>query len=190
VRVRLRPLPTQADLDRLYAAPHQHTDFADHRVRVDVTTAIAGHFLRAGGTVADLSCGDAAIARRLEASHSARLILGDYAAGDGYDYHGPIEQTISKLRWKEADLFICSETLEHLDDPDAVLGQIRQKTDQLILTTPDGETDDANPEHVWGWDADGVRELLAAAQFTPLVHTTLDLRPAGFVYAFQIWACR
>lgn len=186
MRQRLRPTPDRAALDELYATPHQHTRWDDHRIRVDVTSALAHHVTPDGGVVADLSCGDAAIAQRLAASRGARLILGDYAPG--YEHTGPIEHTIRDI--PDVDVFICSETIEHLDDPDAVLRQIRQKTRNLLLSTPDGETCDRNPEHVWGWDAEAVEGMLRAAGFTPVVHTTVDLRPGGGEYAFQIWACR
>jgi hypothetical protein len=186
MRRRLRPTPTAEELAQLYAVPHDHRRWEDHLFRVDVTSALAHHMLPPGGTVADLSCGNALIARRLEASHGARLVLGDYAPG--YEHHGPIEQTIDDI--EPVDLFICSETIEHLDDPDAVLAKIRRKTSRLVLSTPDGEDDDDNPEHVWGFDSEAVEKMLREAGFIPDVHTTVDLRPAGGVYAFQIWACR
>lgn len=185
MRKRLRPMPTADELAQLYARPHDHIRWLDHLYRVDVTSAIAHHQLKPNARVADLSCGNAAIARRLQQSHGAELTLGDFAPG--YEYTGPIEQTIEQI--DPVDLFICSETIEHLDDPDAVLARIRPKTDRLILTTPDGETGDANPEHVWGWDSEAVGAMLVIAGFTPKIHTVLDLRPAGWMYAYQIWAC-
>lgn len=189
MRRRLRPMPSQDELDVLYAAPHRHSAWADHRVRVDVTIALARHIIRKNAVVADLSCGDAAIAKALFTSHRARLFLGDYAPG--YEYTGPIEETIHKLDLHPpADLFICSETIEHLDDPDTVLKTIRGKTSNLILSTPDGEDNDSNPEHVWGFDSEAVESMLITAGFTPTVFTELDLRPAGFLYAYQIWCCR
>lgn len=186
MRTRLRDMPSADELATLYANPHDHLQFSDHVYRVDVTSAMAHHMVRSGGIVADLSCGNALIARRLEATHGARLVLGDYAPG--YEYTGPIEQTIHKI--PPVDLFICSETIEHLDRPDEVLEAIRAKTDRLLLSTPDGEDDDENPEHVWGWDAEAVEKMLRAAGFIPDIHATVDLRPAGCSYAFQIWACR
>lgn len=186
MRQRLRPTPDQDELSRLYAIPHDHTRWQDHRIRVDVTSALCHNVCPLGGTVADLSCGDAVIARRLAESHGARLILGDYAPG--YDHTGPVEQTIRNVRG--VDLWLCCETLEHLDDPDTVLREIRPRTDWLVVSTPDGETDDSNPEHVWGWDADAVEKMLRDAGFTPSGFTALDLRPAGFLYRYQIWVCR
>jgi hypothetical protein len=199
MRQRLRPMPLKADLDKLYARPHEHERWADHRIRVEVTTALALSVVRHDSTVVDLSCGDAAIARNLYDRHAVRLILGDYAPappwnkflpGGADQLVGPIEETVDQVRDRQADLWILSETIEHLDDPDAVLKQIRAKTNMLILSTPDGETDARNPEHVWGWDTAAVREMLEDAGFDPIICNVLDLRPGGFEYAFQIWACR
>lgn len=189
MRTRLRPMPTAEELSELYRTPHQHERWPDHIVRVDVTVACARLFTPPGATVVDLSCGDAAIALRLARDAGGRTILGDLAPG--YEISGPIEETATLLRWKQAGMFVCSETIEHVDDPDAVLRLIREKADHLVLSTPDGETDPTrNPEHVWGWDSEAVRSMLLAAEFQPLTHTVLDLRPAGFEYAFQIWVCR
>jgi hypothetical protein len=184
MRIRLRDMPDKQELASIYAKPHQHAQWADHRVRVDVTTILAQNLLKAGGRVADLSCGDAEIATRLHRSHNAFLALGDYAPG--YEYCGPIEETIHQLPWK-ADMFILSETLEHLGDPDAVLRDVRKNTDMLVLSTPDGEDNDYNPEHVWSWTPEDIEDMLTGAGFTPRVYNSLDLRPAGFVYCYQIW---
>jgi hypothetical protein len=131
------------------------------------------------GKVADLSCGDAAIALGV----TPEPILGDIAPG--YRFHGPIDQTIDSLQ--PVQLFICCETLEHLDDPDLVLRKIREKTETLVLSTPDGETTDHNPEHYWGWDAQGVEEMVRAAGFEPVVQTSL--RIPGLA-SYLIWGCR
>lgn len=179
-------MPSPAELDAMYQVPHDHRRWEDHMFRVDITSAIAGLLATPGGTVADLSCGNATIALRLAASHGARTVLGDYAPG--YEHTGPIEKTIEAI--DPVDLFILSETLEHLDDPEAVLAQIRPKTDRLILSTPDGEENDDNPEHVWGWDAEAVEKMLRDTGFSPGLHTTVDTRLSGGVYSYQIWACR
>jgi hypothetical protein len=186
MRKRLRPMPSPAELDRLYRTPHDHRNWVDHLVRVDVTVSIVQNMMPPRGVITDLSCGNAEIARRIAAITGAAVVLGDYAPG--YQHTGPIEETIHQV--EHSDMFILSETLEHLDDPDLVLRAIRPKTDRLVLSTPDGETNDQNPEHVWGWDAEEVEKMLRAAGFIPDIHTTLDLRPMGFLYSYQIWVCR
>jgi 2-polyprenyl-3-methyl-5-hydroxy-6-metoxy-1,4-benzoquinol methylase len=88
-------------------------------------------------------------------------------------------------------LYICCETLEHLDDPETVLKAIRSKTQNLVLSTPvDAWRDITNPEHYWAWDRAAVEEMLRSAGFTVAVYNALDLRPAGGEYCFGIWWCR
>jgi hypothetical protein len=184
-RVRLRPTYTPEQLAALYAAPHDHTRWEDHRIRVAITIEACRWFVRRGDvhTVADLSCGDAAIARALDVG---TVVLGDFAPG--YDHTGPLETTIEQI--PPVDLFICSETIEHLDEPETALKQIRAKTRHLVLSTPVDAGQDANPEHYWSWDRPDVEAMLTAAGFTVEAYTAVDLRPAGFYYQFGIWACR
>jgi hypothetical protein len=170
----------------MYPLPHRHDRFPDHRVRVDVTLAIGRHLLEDGDTIADLACGDGTIATRLfDPDGQGRLILGDLAPG--WLIQGPIEQTIEQLEPGSVGLFVCCETLEHLDDPDAVLAAIRKRTGRLLLSTPDGEADTRNPEHLWGWDHTDVRQMLERAGFIPHTCTLLGLRLAGWQYDYQIW---
>ena len=133
-------------------------------------------------SVADLSCGDAIIARNIEAKN---YYLGDFAPG--YEFQGAIDDTIDQI--PNVDLFICSETIEHLDNPEATLRKIRAKTKWLIVTTPDGEKDNGNPQHYWGWDAEGVRELLEGAGFTPVIFNSLQFANPNLIYNYQFWGC-
>jgi hypothetical protein len=184
MRKRLRPAHTPEQLAQIYATPHDHTQWPDHIARVDATIAIAKAL--AGGTLdsaADLSCGSGAV---LGALNVRRLHLGDYARG--YEYVGPNEETIEAI--PEVDMFVCTETLEHLDDPDAVLKAIRAKARMLVLSTPVDAWDDDNIEHYWAWSQADVEEMLAAAGFTVAGYAELDFRPYGLVYSFGVWGCR
>lgn len=182
MRVRLRPAYSLAELAELYAVPHQHDRWPDHRVRVAETTGLARE-MGVPPVVADLSCGDAVIGRALMPSAPAcRLILGDIAPG--YELHGPIEQTLDQIT--HVGMFLCNETVEHLDDPDAVLARIRAKADTLVLSTPLGEATDRNPEHYWGWDETGVEEMLIAAGWKPELRRIVTCPPA----CYQLWGCR
>lgn len=187
-RVRLRPRHPEDELARLYAAPHDHTRWADHLLRVEVTTRVAQWMVDQHGcaSAADLSCGDGAVLRDL--TGVPRKIYGDLAPG--YPLTGPIEETLGKI--SNVDLFICSETLEHLDDPDAVLERIGDVARILVLSTPIGETRDSprdeNPEHYWGWDTVDVWGMLESAGWEVLV--TNEIRLPGWTYDYQIHACR
>ena len=185
-RVRLRPAYGPEELARIYATPHDHTQFPDHHLRVAATIDVA-RWLAGQQQVtraADLSCGNGAILRALDAPHA---IYGDYAPG--YEHTGPIEETVERI--DPVDLLICSETLEHLDDPDKVLAQIRAKAATLVLSTPVEAWNDDNPEHYWAWSREDVEEMLAAAGFRPGVYASVDFRGLHpQLYQFGVWGVR
>lgn len=177
---RLRPAYTEEELNELYAVPHDHSIFPDHVLRVQDTVSLALELIDSTCLyAADLSCGDAYILDQLPIHVK---IYGDYAPR--YDFVGPIDTTIKQI--PSVDLFICCETLEHLDDPMATLKAIREKTRKLIVSTPLGEFDDGNPEHYWGWDKDGMRKLLLKSGFHPVLYR--ETRPP-MGYVFQHWGC-
>lgn len=181
MRKRLRPAWSEEELAKIYAQPHQHRKHHDHKLRVQATIALARWFADGAMSVADLSAGDATIIESLDIPDKH---IGDFAFG--YEYTGAIERTIDEI--PNVDLYICSETIEHLDDPDRVLKQIRSKARMLILTTPIAESDDSNPEHYWGWDIDDMEAILIAAKWNPRVLQTLRFR-GNYHYDFQLWAC-
>jgi 2-polyprenyl-3-methyl-5-hydroxy-6-metoxy-1,4-benzoquinol methylase len=180
-RQRLRPSHTAEQLAEIYPQPHDHRRWRDHHVRVDATIALA-RGIEGVTSVADLSCGNGAIAKAVGAETT---ILGDYAPG--YDICGPIEDTIHVI--PEVDLYICSESIEHLDDPDTVLKFIRAKVRHLVLTTPVDNWGDANIEHYWAWSRQDVEQMLAAAGWTVQVTNILDMRGAWSPYCFGMWVC-
>jgi hypothetical protein len=185
VRVRLRPAWTPAELAAIYAEPHDHCAWGyGHDIRVTQTIALAAWLADmdpAADRIADLSTGNAAIPLAL--TRAGRLIvLGDYAPR--WPLQGPIEDTLPRL--EPVDLYICSETLEHLDNPDHVLALIAEKAHRLILSTPLGETSDGNPEHYWGWDHDGIGSMLTAAGWRTVAQVDVAIPDS---YTYQLWAC-
>lgn len=182
-RLRLRPAHDADTLARIYAKPHNHTKWLDHKVRVAVTAQFAHTLAGHVDTAADLSCGDGTILSSLDVG---TRYFGDFAPG--YPLTGPIDDTIVEI--PTVDLFINCETLEHLDDPDKTLGLIRGKTRNLVLSTPVDAFGDTNQEHYWAWSRAGVEEMLSAARFQVLAYTEIDCRPGGGEYSFGVWFCR
>ena len=180
MRQRLRSAYKDAALKQIYQIPHNHLHFDDHRIRVNTSIDLLNKF-GSYESIADLSAGDATIINSLE---SKQKYIGDFAPG--YEITGAIENTIDKI--PKVDLFICSETLEHLDNPDAVLTAIREKTNYLFVTTPNGETNNLNAEHYWGWDSEDIKEMLLKAGFEPQVFYLLEFE--NYTYDYQMWICK
>jgi len=178
---RIRSKHTSAGLKRIYAKPHEHHHWADHVIRVNRTLEIA-KAIAGVKSAADLSAGDAFVINglKLDASY-----VGDFAPK--YEITGAIEKTIDQI--PVVDLFILSETLEHLDNPLAVLKQIRAKTKTLLLSTPHARWDDNNEEHYWAWDKSGILELLMSAGFTAVSFELLELQEK-YYYDYQIWVAQ
>jgi hypothetical protein len=181
----LRPFYTPEETAELYAEPYDHARWEQHRERVGRTVELLDHFAHTlnAHTVADLSCGDGAIVCGSRHPWSA-VILGDFAPG--FDHIGRIERTIHEI--PTVDVFVLSETLEHVERPAELLAAIRQKARHLLLTTPHAEFDDRNPEHYWGWDKAGIQELLDGAGWRP-DHFELFTPQSGNWYTYQIWTC-
>ena len=181
MRTRLRPVYTDDELLNIYPKPHSHTQYKDHILRVQKSIELLKEY-SSYNSIADLSAGDATIINSLKAE---KKYYGDYAPG--YEITGKIDNTIKDI--PDVDLFICSETLEHLDDPDTTLKAIRAKTKYLFISTPKGETGTKNVEHYWGWDDEGVKEMLINAGFDPVVYFLLELKQE-FHYDYQMWICK
>jgi hypothetical protein len=180
MRKQLRPFHSPVVLARMYDRTYDHTRWFEHMSRVQRTAEI----LKAmkPESVADLSCGDAGVV--FTASLDCQVYLGDYVPG--YEFHGPIEKTVGQI--PKVDVFVCSETLEHVERPDALLEAIAVKSSRLVLSTPEGESTDDNPEHYWGWDHNDLHAMLDLAGwdgelelYSPPVENPY--------YVYQIWKC-
>jgi hypothetical protein len=182
-RERLRPLASEEAQAEFYAVPHNALDNADHQLRIALTVDLA-RALGPLSSVADLSCGDAAIASALD---TPARYLGDLAPG--YPITGPIESAIQEIPY--VNLFVCTETIEHMDDPDTALKAIREKITLLVLSTPVDCWHDSNAQHYWAWDREAVEAMAATAGFTTKMYIELDLTAFGpHHYCFGIWAMR
>lgn len=186
MRRKLREFYTEDERLSLYSKPYDCFERgSDHIERVAVTAGLAiGAVQRYGlRSAADLSCGTGTLLETARRVTGISTWTGDLVPTPRLDTSGPIEQTIKNC--PEVDLFVCSETLEHLEDPDSILKGIRSVSRYLILSTPDGENNSLNPEHYWSWESADVREMLGAAGFAP--QSLLLFTPTPRYYTFQVW---
>lgn len=180
MRQRLRPMYTSQRLMEIYPVPHDHRRYGrGHGERVEETIRVGRTVPLLLPTVADLSCGNGVIARSLCESP----VLGDLAPG--YPIQGMIENTLPDL--SPVELYICSETLEHVDNPDDLLAMIRNKCKYLLLSTPIDNWGDTNGEHYWAWSKEDVEEMLMSAGFSVVTFSSVDSRTYGEPYHYGIW---
>lgn len=187
LRNRQRPRWSDEELAEIYAGPHDHRVLGSGHVARVATSIEVGKAIWPEPTfVADLSCGNGVIALGLGAAHTT---LGDFAPG--FQYQGPIEDTIREIH--PVDVFVCAETIEHLDDPDEVLCLIRERANALVTSVPISDTpdDDANGEHYWAFDREGFEELLRWAGWEPDIFVEVEAGPGSVsdTYRCGIWGC-
>lgn len=180
-RQRCRPAYSDEELTEVYAAPWvMDPTWKDHKLRLNKTLELAGRFIDERDTSgADLSCGDSYFATHIP---QIDWTLGDFAPG--YDITGPIETTIRTIGY--VDVFVCCETLEHLDDPDALLRAIRYKSKKLIVSSPICQWIDVNPQHYWSFDKGAYRKMLRDAGWEIVEFEETYADPG---YCFQIYGC-
>lgn len=186
MRIRLRPKYSDEELAALYDKPYDHTKWDEHHIRVGWTIGRINHWIALQRPeivkAVDLSCGDGAILRNLNVVDKE---FGDLVAAPHLTMISrPAEEAVKLIT---GDLLICSETLEHLDDPDAFLRDASQNFKYVAITTPLGEDfPEKNWEHYWGWDLLDMNQILRDTQWYPLVEETLPLD----YYTYQFWIAR
>lgn len=211
IRTRLRD--QHADEAAFYAdrypAGYQHTRWSDHVERIAATAAFAAPWLDYYNitSLADPSAGDGALARALIATapRIRSAYVGDLNPGpelfQGWDELPcklvrinadptpllPGLDALDRFRGEvPVDLLVCSETLEHLDDPDAFLLRAKRSARSILVTTPENETATDNLEHYWGWDSEAVSAMLHEAGWRTVDHKIFQPLTAD-TYRFQMW---
>lgn len=196
---RLRAPYDVDQLARIYAEPYNSDRWPEHQLRIRVTAAIGNAMVDAfhDRVGADLSCGDGSLLRLLNLTerHFGDLMLSEdaiyappYTTSLCIQYKGFIENTIHRI--PPVDVFVMTETLEHLNYPDDMLMAIGEKSRRLVLSTPIEAWGDSNPEHYWAWDREYVSMMIQEAGFcNTATFAVLDCRSNGQGYQFGIWGC-
>ena len=133
----------------------------------DSATIELGRSLENVESIADMSAGGSRITPMIASHYGVIPHLGDYGDAYGYQYRGTLQETVPLI--PVVDLFVCSETIEHLTDPDADLRLIRGKARTLLLTTPIWEEPHmVSHGHLWTWRREDVEKMLADVGFAPI----------------------
>ncbi len=152
----------------------------------DVTIAFGKGFGRVG-SIADMSCGDAYITRALAEYSGVEPLLGDLTPG--HEYQGELHDTVVQI--PRVELFVCTNTAEHLDDPDADLALVRERCDKMLFSVAVDEWGESAGDHYWAWSREGVEEMLAGASFQVSAYLELDMTPHWYRNCkFGMWALR
>lgn len=202
-RIRLRDLRPEGEAvfyARTYPDGYRHDSWPDHVERVKASADLIERYRTLIRSAADLSCGDGALLNMIS-RHLTRAVLGDLngvPASAAVSCHAQVLETIgpaalphSLEHLEPVDLFILSETIEHMDDPDDLLRRIGDVSRYLFLSTPLSEdAGSGNTEHYWSWGQDDMHRMLEAAGWSPLELELLrpvSTRDMPGAYTYQLW---
>lgn len=200
----VRPEGEAAFYSGRYPDGYRHDGWPDHVERVAASVELIRRYGSQIRTAADLSCGDGAIlkgiASGLEAVYMSDLnpvAIRDQEAvaraGAGLVRafsSGILPDSLAKLP-EPVDLFVLSETLEHMDDPDSLLSLLTGHARYLFLSTPlDESVREGNPEHYWSWGQNDIHDMLLETGWSPLelkLLTPQSTRHLPGAYTYQLW---
>lgn len=132
-------------------------------------------------SIADMSAGGSSITPMIASHYGVIPYLGDLGAQYSYQFTGTLQETVPRL--PVVDLYVCSETLEHLRDPDTDLRLIRKHCKNLLLTTPVWEEPElVSHGHLWTWRREDVEYMLEQADFEPEEFLEVSI--------FGLWKCK
>lgn len=204
-RRRLRDARSEGEgafYSRRYPDGYRHDVWPDHVERVKASVDLIRRYSGSIRTAADLSAGDAAILRGLPFLEDA--FVGDLngigapaalpGAWDGPGVtvlpSGALPGSLESLP-RPVDLFVLSETLEHLDDPDDLLRALVGRTRYLFVSTPVEESHDSgNEEHYWSWNQADVHHMLQDAGWSAMecqILKPVSTRGLPGAYTYQLW---
>lgn len=199
-RFRLRDARSAEAERALYASTYpegyRHDRWPDHVERVAASVEMISRYANNIVTAADLSCGDGAILRGLP--ELREIWMGDLSTVEpsmpGRPFHwypgAALPDSLADLP-EPVDLYVLSETIEHMDDPDELLRQIASCATYLFLSTPIEErADSGNVEHYWSWGQNDMHQMLQDAGWEPLEFQRLVPRSTVHMdhpYHYQLW---
>lgn len=209
----IRPFYTEEELETFYKKGVYRPDGFVHNTRVwhtiGILEAMMENIVPRIRTVADLSCGDGTILGNYFVGKPYttinRVFVSDYNAENAIEaerriknvtnelvdvtsFKGKIEHILTII--PETDLLLCTETLEHLEDPKAMLRLAAGKFKYIVLSTPLDEKGDANPGHYWSWNHEDIKNILEETGWTPMIYSSLFVVDPRTGLDFQLWTAK
>lgn len=170
------PVSTFAYHEHRERAPHLEQPM--HQWRLSEAARMVTDFVREHRSprthIIDLGCGDGGLMSLIQQMN------GDYVDVSGYDF-----QPTNAAGWTErgvraesldfvsewdrvprADLYVCTEVLEHLEEPHELLRKIRERDAAVVCSSPHDEHEGSiDASHNWAWDVGGYTEMINGAGF-------------------------
>lgn len=180
---KLRRFHDAETLKRIYDHMYNPNVWPEHKQRIETTAAVANQLIADLGlkTCADYSAGNRALALRLRGL--TMLDTCDYFGS------GRMEERIDEM--EPVDLYLCTETIEHLEAPWTVLEKLATKARQLVLSTPlDENPKIGNYEHYWSFTEEDVEQMLWQSGWAPHPGCPTILFQKSWTYTYQIWTAK
>ena len=165
-------VPVVTRLDRIMASVRRFFDLQAGSLWRDLSPVLS----RAEGTVVDVGCGAQPYRGLLPAGTRYVGLDTENALAD-FGYSIPDALAIPgdgswPVKTGEADLVLATETLEHVDEPDAFLAEAHRlltSGGRLIITVPFAARWHYIPHDYWRFTPTSLRMLLERAGFTDVV---------------------
>lgn len=156
-----------------YELSMEHFGPAFSNTTYGVSDAMLREWVPVGGSVVDIGCGAGRLCQ-LAAKYAGRVVGIDYdsslidqarAQNERPNVEFRVGDVTTALPGEAFDVALLVAVLEHIEDVDKLLGDIRRIARRLIVEVPDFEADCLNLvrrdlECVWYTDADHVREYI------------------------------
>jgi hypothetical protein len=177
---KLRRFMDAEELKSCYGKHYDPTVWPEHMKRIEATKAFIQRLVDDQGlkTAADYSAGGTPLMASV--ANLELLETSDYSLS-GRDIIDEVR------RMEPVDLYVCTETIEHLECPWTLIEEVARKTRWLVLSTPlDEPWGSGNWEHYWGFTLDDVRTMLEQSGISPMRQQIVH--GENWTYAYQLWA--
>lgn len=158
-------------------APHLEQPF--HRPRLDLAAEFVAIAAQMGATTcSDLGCGDGGLLSLLREMDGLDAWGYDFCPANaaGWPERGVTAELLDVFgdgrgRVRLGDCSVLTEVLEHVADPDGVIGWVGGHSRFVVASSPWNEGPWKHDEcHAWAFDLDGYQDLIVAGGFELLRH--------------------